>query len=149
MIDIDDFKVYNDTYGHIKGDNLIKQVSEIIKNNVRQVDVVGRYGGEEFIVIFPETENKIAIETMENIRKEIEQKSFEGEEKIPNKKITISVGLATCMDKTLTEDEIIDIADKLLYKAKSSGKNKIMSNIIVDKNLKVDVQEVNEFYKKH
>jgi diguanylate cyclase (GGDEF)-like protein len=147
MLDIDDFKHYNDTNGHVKGDNLLKDIGEILKNEVRRVDIVGRYGGEEFIIIFPEMNNDIALSVVERIRKKVEDTEFFGRENQPNRKVTISAGLVTCMDKSILYEELIEFVDKALYKSKVNGKNMITSMVIVDKNLpRIDVQEVNKHH---
>jgi diguanylate cyclase (GGDEF)-like protein len=143
LIDIDHFKHYNDVNGHVKGDNVLSEIAGIIKNSVRPADTTGRYGGEEFIVISPETPNNDALVLIENLRKAVEEYSFEAKEKQPNQKITISAGIVSCMDKSLTVDDIIKEADKALYKAKNKGRNTVVSTIILDKNLKpIDVKEI-------
>ncbi|MFH1053199.1 MAG: diguanylate cyclase [Candidatus Woesearchaeota archaeon] len=144
MIDIDDFKHYNDTHGHVKGDELLKQMSSILQKNTRSSDIVGRYGGEEFIIISPGTNSNIALDVMERIRKVIEDNDFFGKEDQPMGKVTVSVGLITCMDKSILGTQLIKEADKSLYRAKADGKNKVKSIVIVDKGLSpVDVQEAN------
>ncbi len=146
IIDLDDFKHYNDTYGHLKGDTLLSEVAKIIKAGAREKDIVGRYGGEEFIVIMPDTNSHMTFDILEDIRKKIEQKKFFGEESQPMGKITISAGIVTCMDKSLSEIELIKEADQALYKAKREGKNKIRSTVIVDRNLvPIDVQQAEHF----
>jgi diguanylate cyclase (GGDEF)-like protein len=140
MIDIDDFKHYNDTNGHIKGDTLLKNISNILKKEVRSTDIVGRYGGEEFIIIFPDTRNDKALEIIENIRKNIESYDFEGKELQPMGKVTISAGLITSLDRSLTDKDLIELADKALYEAKTSGKNRVISKVIISKNLKIDTK---------
>ncbi|MEM4230827.1 MAG: GGDEF domain-containing protein [Candidatus Pacearchaeota archaeon] len=122
MIDIDNFKTYNDRQGHLRGDWLLKTIAKILKENTREMDFVGRYGGEEFIIIFPETEHEEAVKVAERIRKNIENTKFPGGETQPKGKITISIGLIT-FHKDFIENKMIEEADKLLYKAKASGRN--------------------------
>lgn len=149
LIDIDDFKFYNDTNGHVKGDELIKKVSNILKSEVRGIDVVGRYGGEEFIIIFPEVGNDIAFNILENIRKKIKSMDFPGLESQPQKKLTISAGLLTCMDNRLPYKKIIEEVDKALYKSKVEGKNRITSVMIVNHEIpSISLNDVNQESKK-
>ncbi len=144
MLDIDDFKNYNDTNGHLKGDKLIKDIANILQKEVRRIDITGRYGGEEFIIIMPEMNNNLALNIIENIRKKIEQTEFDEMNSQPKKKITISAGLVTCMDNSFKYEEIIDIADKALYKSKDNNKNKVTSIIAIDRNLpEIDINKVN------
>ena len=111
MCDIDDFKKVNDEYGHQKGDRVLKKVSKIIKNTIRNVDIAGRYGGEEFLMIFPNTTYKKAENACQRIRKKIQKESM----------VTISIGIAGISDETTKE--IVKKVDDCLYKAKSKGKN--------------------------
>jgi len=118
MFDIDKFKILNDTKGHIFGDEVIKEVSNIISSTIRGLDSVGRYGGEEFLVILPNTNKPNALLVCERIRKSIE--AFDFGEGI---KVTISGGIASYNIEEM--NEFIDIADKKLYEAKNSGRNRI------------------------
>ena len=121
MIDIDDFKKCNDTYGHLVGDAVLRDVSRIIKENIREIDLAARYGGEEFSLILPETDKKGAMLVAERIRQKIEENIFKVyDEKL---KITVSAGLAEYHVDASDIDNIIEKADKALYAAKSSGKN--------------------------
>lgn len=119
MTDIDYFKKVNDTYGHAAGDLVLKTVSREIKNQLRDYDVAGRYGGEEFVILLPFTKLEEAKMVAERLRKSIETKKFD----IGNKKIniTISLGVAEYKGK-----DFIENADKALYKAKESGRNKVI-----------------------
>jgi diguanylate cyclase (GGDEF)-like protein len=148
MIDIDDFKRYNDINGHVKGDQLLMEISTILKDEARRVDVMGRYGGEEFIMILPEMANDAAFSFVERIRKKVQEYGFFGKESQPKGFVSISAGLVTCMDKSIMYNKLIEIADQTLYKSKESGKNKVMSVIIIDKNIpEINVQEVENFNK--
>ena len=118
MFDIDKFKEINDTKGHVFGDKVIKEVVNIISRNIRGVDSVGRYGGEEFLVILPNTSKESAYFVCERIRAKIEEFDF-GE----GFKVTLSGGVADYNDEGVIE--FIDIADKKLYEAKNSGRNRI------------------------
>ncbi|MGA1932393.1 GGDEF domain-containing protein [Arcobacter sp. YIC-464] len=117
MIDIDDFKNVNDTYGHQKGDEVLNKISTIIKKSIRQMDIAFRYGGEELCVIFPDTKKQDAVNIAEKIRENV-QKEYQND-----MEITISLGVSDNTDSSKNEKEIIEIADKFLYEAKNSGKN--------------------------
>ncbi|UUV17206.1 GGDEF domain-containing protein [Fusobacteria bacterium ZRK30] len=119
MLDVDDFKRINDKYGHQTGDEVLKKISEFIKSNLREVDLFGRYGGEEFIIILPETNIEKSFDIAERIREEVETIRYDNE----NIKTTISLGVVEVADES--QDEIIRKVDKLLYKAKARGKNRV------------------------
>jgi len=114
MLDIDDFKNYNDAQGHLAGDALLKDAAKVFKNSVRAVDIVCRYGGEEFVVILPHTDKKGAQIIAERLR--IQTGLY-----LP---VTVSIGVATLPGDAGEIDELIEKADGALYEAKKSGKNK-------------------------
>lgn len=118
MFDIDHFKVVNDTRGHVFGDMVLQITSNLIVGNIRTEDIVGRYGGEEFLVVFPHTECHSAAVVCERIRTRIAAYEFPD-----GLKITISGGLAEYRGESVTA--LIDRADKKLYEAKESGRNRI------------------------
>jgi len=121
MIDIDDFKVCNDTYGHLVGDAVLKEVSHIAKGSAREIDLTARYGGEEFSMILPETDRAGAMLVAERIRKRIAENTFKAyDEKL---KVTVSIGLAVYPDDSQEMSDLVERADRALYAAKSSGKN--------------------------
>lgn len=128
MIDIDDFKKINDTYGHLSGDLVLKTLSKIIRNTLRNVDLPGRYGGEEFILILPETAKEKALIVAERLRKQVQDFTFKTMNGEPLT-VTISVGLSEYadLDNRNNDLELIKIADSRLYKAKRTGKNKVVS----------------------
>jgi diguanylate cyclase (GGDEF)-like protein len=125
VIDIDFFKKFNDTYGHLTGDKVLRHVARIFKNSVReQIDTVARYGGEEFGVILPETSLEGAEQFAERIRSSVENtKILEGDQELS---ITLSIGVActevTDCDKT---SDLIEAADIALYQAKDDGRNQV------------------------
>lgn len=121
VIDIDFFKKINDTYGHSCGDYILKEIAYIMKDNFRQTDTIFRYGGEEFVVILTETSQKTAYVPMERLRKRIENNCFNF--KNQQIKVTISIGISSKTDFEKAS-EMFDNADKALYKAKESGRNK-------------------------
>lgn len=119
IIDIDFFKKINDTYGHLCGDYVLKEVAYLILENFRKTDMVFRYGGEEFVVLMTETSLENSLIPLERLRKTIENNNFifKGE-KI---KVTISIGAET--NHTESTEEFLNNADKALYQAKQSGRN--------------------------
>jgi diguanylate cyclase (GGDEF)-like protein len=121
MIDIDDFKRCNDTYGHLVGDIVLKETAHIAKGSTREIDLMARYGGEEFSIILPETDRVGAMLVAERIRKKIEENIFKAYDE--QLKMTVSIGLAVYPDDSEDVSDLIERADKALYAAKSSGKN--------------------------
>ncbi len=132
MIDIDDFKKINDTYGHDIGDKVIKQVSQVLHDGLKGSDIVARYGGEEFCVLLKETDAESAKTVCENLREKMAKQSVR-KVAIPNGvdiTFTVSIGLNTQMDKSL--EEMIIGADAMLYKAKRAGKNRVMATPVFE-----------------
>jgi len=119
MMDIDLFKVYNDIYGHLAGDQVLRKVSQYVELSVRNIDLAFRYGGEEFAIILPQTTAQDAYKVAERIRKTIEAKT--GLRAMP---ITISLGIASWPKDGVMREEIIGAADTALYCAKNSGRNR-------------------------
>jgi diguanylate cyclase (GGDEF)-like protein len=126
IMDIDYFKVYNDKNGHLAGDKCLKQVTEIINNNVRKTDFVARYGGEEFALILPATNKFGAYRVIEKIRQEIESYSFEFGFNQPQGRLTISTGISNLPEDADEVRELISLADKSLYKGKEIGRNTVV-----------------------
>jgi diguanylate cyclase (GGDEF)-like protein len=129
MIDIDNFKKLNDKYGHHIGDIGIKHVATIMSQSVRKIDLVGRYGGEEFVVILPKTNIEQAVIIAEKIRKSIAQSTFSD-----NHSVTVSIGLTECIasTKTTTFNDLCQQADLALYSAKEDGRNHSVCYHLVD-----------------
>lgn len=119
LLDIDNFKSINDNYGHITGDTVLKEFSNILRKQIRSVDVVGRWGGEEFLILLAETRKDKAKELAEHLRDKIDNYEF-----IVVKNITASFGVAEYNDND-TIEKLINKSDKALYKAKNSGKNRV------------------------
>ena len=129
MIDIDDFKKINDTYGHRAGDKVLRDLAKEIRSLLRARDVVARYGGEEFAVILPGSSFGQAIRIAERIRKSVEKMMIIHDDKtIP---VTVSIGVAAAR-KGIDETLLIEMADKALYLAKRSGKNQVKTDLDVE-----------------
>jgi len=125
MIDVDHFKHYNDTNGHMAGDSVLIEVGQILKNLSRKVDLVARYGGEEFVIVLPSTQKEGALILAERIRATVEAYPFEFNTTQPGGKLTISLGVSTYPEDGTTDQALINSADKGLYVSKSSGRNKV------------------------
>jgi diguanylate cyclase (GGDEF)-like protein len=126
MIDVDWLKKYNDVHGHSLGDLLLKKIAEALRRNVRNIDKVYRYGGEEFIVLLPETGKWKALTVARRLHKIIEEQEFAGEkESQPNRRVTVSIGVASYPWDGNYRDELLKSADSALYRAKQSGRNRI------------------------
>lgn len=125
MIDIDHFKNYNDTHGHLEGDVILKQVAELLRIHVRETDVVARYGGEEFLILLTETTKAAALEVAEKIRVAVSVRPFPHAGTQPEGKLTISLGVATSSADLSEARELIYKADHALYGAKQAGRNRV------------------------
>ncbi|MDX1623148.1 MAG: diguanylate cyclase [Gemmatimonadota bacterium] len=120
MVDVDYLKNVNDTYGHLAGDRVIRQMAEILQEEVRSIDTVARYGGEEFALLLPETGGDRALVVAERIRVLIEDTSYEP----VREPVTVSIGIATLPDDATTPTELIHKADQALYASKNRGRNR-------------------------
>ena len=141
FIDLDYFKYYNDLYGHLMGDKVLKKIGVILKNSTRNNDIVARYGGEEFAVIMADTPEEEALKIAERIRQAIEKAYFEGEENQPNGKLTASIGISVYPDKAKNDLELINSADDALYRAKFFNKNRVEAYTSILDDLKKDIDE--------
>ena len=124
IADIDHFKMYNDAQGHHEGDNVLREVTARLTENTRQVDVVARFGGEEFVVILPMTTKTHARLVAEKLRRSVEETKIPGEEVLPGGRLTISLGLAAYPEDTSHPTGLIQAADAALYTAKRKGRNR-------------------------
>lgn len=129
MIDIDHFKIYNDLHGHIEGDKVLARIAEIIRRECRVTDIPSRFGGEEFALLFPQTDRSTAIDIAERLQSIISTEPFEHECSQPGGRLTVSIGVAALPDDAADWYSLINDADKALYKAKSSGRNKVLTFI--------------------
>ncbi len=127
ILDVDYFKNYNDTLGHPAGDEVLRKLSRILKQSVRDNDIVARYGGEEFAVILSGAEKEGAHVLADRIRVKVEAADFFKEEIQPNGQLTVSIGIATFPDDAVGEQELIENADKALYEAKKAGRNRVFT----------------------
>ncbi len=127
MIDIDFFKNFNDTLGHLEGDWVLREVARIISENLRKdMDIAARYGGEEFVVVLPETDAKEANEVAERIRKAIESRCIEHPSSKVSKCVTVSIGVATITpNENQSKEILVKRADEALYEAKRKGRNRV------------------------
>lgn len=125
MADIDDFKKFNDSYGHPEGNKVLKSLANILRSNIREVDIVARYGGEEFIIILPEANREEAEKIAERIRSKVEKCNFADEKNHPERKITISLGITSCFQENITPQGLVQKVDQALYKAKGKGRNRV------------------------
>jgi len=124
MIDIDKFKSVNDSFGHPAGDAVISGIANLLQGHLRKSDIACRYGGEEFILVLPETSPEQALGLCERIRSECEEMHWP---RHPDRNITISIGISGCVEgPTIQEAEWIEHVDSNLYKAKETGRNKIV-----------------------
>ena len=125
MIDVDYFKHYNDTNGHLAGDRVLKTIAIVIQHTVRQTDIVARYGGEEFSVILINTGKEGAREIAERVKRNVADTRFPNESAQPNGNLTVSIGVATFSPTASTITELIREADNALYRAKNGGRNRV------------------------
>jgi len=122
LIDIDHFKIINDTYGHVIGDKVLRQLSNVLQQNLRVMDLAGRYGGDEFCVILPNTPLVAAVEIMDRLRATFNLTDYELE---PLMKVSLSIGLAAYGPDHPDATSWLSEADKALYEAKSTGRNRV------------------------
>ncbi len=131
MLDVDSFKSYNDTYGHPQGDVLLKMVAAVLREKTREVDIICRYGGEEFIILLPETPKIEALRTAERLRAAVESAIFPGFADDPDMVVlkTISLGVATFPADAEEMPALVQQADDALYRAKRGGRNQVVEAV--------------------
>ncbi len=125
IMDLDNFKAINDTYGHIAGDQLLNQIADCCRASFREIDIIGRYGGDEIVVLLIENDIDQAFQIADRFRQSIAGRVFHTD--AGNLTTTVSVGVASLTDKTETLTQLIDQADRALYLAKEAGRNRIMT----------------------
>ncbi|MFM8313514.1 MAG: GGDEF domain-containing protein, partial [Deltaproteobacteria bacterium] len=124
MVDVDHFKTFNDTEGHVLGDEALKKIAQAFLTNLRKSDAVGRYGGEEFLLLLPETKIQSGKEIAQRLREHIEKMSFQGQRQ--EAYLTVSMGLASLPENGKSSEELIQAADHSLYLAKQKGRNQVV-----------------------
>jgi diguanylate cyclase (GGDEF)-like protein len=125
MLDIDFFKQVNDSHGHKMGDTVLKKLAEVCGNTLRDVDIVGRLGGEEFAILLPETDMNDAKDVAERLRNAIASAKVPLSTGDQPLQFTVSIGLASLASKDDNLDVLLNLADKALYEAKNSGRNRV------------------------
>jgi len=128
MVDLDHFKAINDSYGHVVGDEVLRGVSRVLQREARAVDVVARFGGEEFLVVLPETGEEGAVALAERIRARVEETPPVTGGEYGWLRVTVSIGVATVPSPRVNSpEELIAVADEALYRAKAQGRNRVCS----------------------
>ena len=151
ILDRDNFKVLNDTYGHPEGDIVLRELAQLLLRSVRSVDLVARYGGEEFVVSLPRTGKKAAMLLAERLRGWVEEHDFPHGSTQPGGRLTVSVGVGAFPDDGDTPGEVIGAADSAMYRAKRAGANCVLGAGFSDRALEtiedfvVDPDETAEF----
>ena len=127
MLDLDGFKDCNDTHGHLFGDKMLKAVAEALLNTVRSMDVVARYGGDEFLIILPETRESVAVDIAERLKNSVHRGIIRtsGEAVPAPCALTASIGIACFPEHGDTAEVLLENVDKALYRAKNMGKNRV------------------------
>jgi diguanylate cyclase (GGDEF)-like protein len=127
MIDIDNFKQLNDTFGHHVGDQVLRDVTSILMKDMREVDTVARYGGEEFVIILPETTETGAMYVAQRLRRAVEQARFFAGSPDRVQHLTISIGIAVYDTDAQFKRDLIEFSDAALYAAKRAGRNRVVA----------------------
>lgn len=125
MLDLDHFKAFNDQYGHLAGDQALRETAEVLRQNSRSVDFVARYGGEEFAIILPETDLERAARQAERVRAAVEGHPYLQVGSEPARRMTVSVGVAALMPQMRETEDLVHDADTALYRAKTGGRNRL------------------------
>ena len=124
VVDIDHFKSYNDRFGHVHGDRVLREVAQCLVENTRDEDIIARYGGEEFVVLVTGGKNeRCAVKVAEKLREKIAARSFADR---PAGELTVSIGLATTDGQQVDNKALFEVADAALYSAKERGRNQVV-----------------------
>lgn len=127
LLDIDHFKQVNDRFGHLTGDMVLVKIGEILKQNIRESDIAARYGGEELVLVLPNTSGENAYILAERIRLTLEKVAYKGHQSnTPEFGCTVSIGVASLGDQNIDTEEILRQSDVALYKAKNTGRNRVV-----------------------
>jgi len=127
MIDIDRFKNINDQYGHKSGDLVLQALAQLFRETLREVDIIGRMGGEEFAVLLPATDGAQAVEVAERLRQIIAASEVELADGA-RKSFTVSIGVASLSEHDASVDSLLSLADRAMYQAKQEGRNKVCAS---------------------
>jgi len=127
MLDVDDFKRFNDTFGHVAGDGALAEIARVLQSTVREVDLVARYGGEEFSIVLPETDAAGAFVVAEKVRETVAEALLPGTDEQRGTAVTVSLGVATFPTHARDREGLLREADDALYRAKNGGKNRVRS----------------------
>jgi two-component system cell cycle response regulator len=130
MVDIDKFKNFNDSYGHAAGDRALKKVAETIQRELRRSDLVARYGGEEMVLVMPETTLNAARKRLEAIREAVAAEPIQVPKRSESVRVTVSAGVASCPADGEDPDDLLHTADSRLYHAKTLGRNRVVSSSV-------------------
>jgi diguanylate cyclase (GGDEF)-like protein len=136
IFDVDHFKNFNDSNGHLRGSETLRDIAALMRKKFRSTDLLAKYGGDEFVIILPQTDKVGAYLAAERLRESVEKQAFPGAETQPQKKITVSIGLASYPEHGATDEEILNRADKALYFAKETGRNR---TVIYHENIEKEI----------
>ena len=125
LLDIDHFKRFNDTYGHQTGDFILKELCRVLKQELREYDLLARYGGEEFVVVLPETDGEEAMVVGEKLRRAVDDYTFDDGDHTYHVTVSIGVASARPLDRSFQKNDLIGRADQALYEAKAKGRNRV------------------------
>ncbi|MBI1909535.1 MAG: diguanylate cyclase [Deltaproteobacteria bacterium] len=127
MVDIDSFKKYNDAYGHLEGDVVLREFARLLRENLREVDVIIRFGGEEFLVLLPNTNREQALTVSDKLLGWVRQHPFPNRQTQPTGHFTVSTGLSCYPEDAQSADDLVDHADVALYQAKGQGRDRVVA----------------------
>jgi diguanylate cyclase (GGDEF)-like protein len=127
VADLDFLREVNNTYGHLAGDAVLAGIGDVLRKELRSTDIPARFGGEEFVVVLPETPPARAVQLADRIRRAVEERVFEGGRGVGPIRVTISIGVAAFPLDASTDEELLDVADVAVYEAKATGRNRVVA----------------------